>query len=207
MTRLGMIKAIIFDAGGVLVKHKDEDRYDVLIKKLGIAKTKFNEVKKKYYCDAQKGIISTNDLMEKIARDLNLDKEKLSKAWHKAHTECLLFDKEAFALAASLKKNGYMTALISNAIKLRGYGSEKRDKQIQSGFDHVIISYKVGTRKPEKKIYELMLEKLKLKPFECIFLDDREENVVVANELGMTGIVVKSVQQLKEDLQKLGVKL
>jgi HAD superfamily hydrolase (TIGR01509 family) len=46
-------------------------------------------------------------------------------------------------------------------------------------------------------------EKLNIKPEECVFIDDHEENLVPARQLGMHTILFQSITQMKRDLEKL----
>lgn len=63
-------------------------------------------------------------------------------------------------------------------------------KEIFALFDHVIESSKVGIRKPEPRIYEMMCEALDVASFECVFLDDLGINLKPAKAMGMTTIKV-----------------
>jgi putative hydrolase of the HAD superfamily len=66
-------------------------------------------------------------------------------------------------------------------------------------FDHVIESAKIGLRKPDPRIYRMMLEALKLDPTQCVYLDDLGVNLKPAREMGMTTIkVVNSAQAIAE---------
>ncbi len=200
-----MIKAIIFDAGGVLFKNKGEVVYTTLAKKLGIDKSEFDEASMKYFFDAQKGLISTKNMISNMARDLNLDETMLLKRWQETYAEVMILNEEALRLIDSLKKNGYVTALMTNTIEL--YSTINKSRNNFSKFYPIVMSWEVGARKPEEKIYKIMLDKLKLKPEECVFLDDREQNVISATNMGLKVILVKRITQLKKDLKKLGIKI
>jgi putative hydrolase of the HAD superfamily len=52
-------------------------------------------------------------------------------------------------------------------------------------FDAVVISDRVGLRKPNPAIYELTASKIGLPPGDCLFVDDAEANLPTARELGM----------------------
>jgi putative hydrolase of the HAD superfamily len=67
-------------------------------------------------------------------------------------------------------------------------------------FDHVIESAKLGIRKPDPRIYELMCEALAVSPQECLFLDDLGINLKPAKAMGMATIKVTSEAQLLYDL-------
>ena len=65
------------------------------------------------------------------------------------------------------------------------------------------ISYEVQIVKPEPAIYRKLLEKYNLSAEECVFLDDKAENIEAAKALGFHGIVVESYEQASEALIKL----
>ncbi|MEM5803181.1 MAG: HAD family phosphatase [Candidatus Aenigmatarchaeota archaeon] len=74
-------------------------------------------------------------------------------------------------------------------------------------FDVVINSYDFKVAKPNKKIYQIALSRLKVKPSECIFIDDKKENVSAAEKYGIKSIKYKNPKQLLKDLKKFGVEL
>lgn len=55
--------------------------------------------------------------------------------------------------------------------------------------DAIVISADTGFVKPQKGIYDYLLEKYSLNPQECIFIDNQQENVAVAREYGMTAVL------------------
>ncbi len=67
-------------------------------------------------------------------------------------------------------------------------------------FDGVVVSGQEKTRKPFKKIYNILIDKFKINPEKAIFIDDNEENVVAAKALKLHGVHCKSPQQLKKEL-------
>ncbi len=67
-------------------------------------------------------------------------------------------------------------------------------------FDHVIESSKLGIRKPDPRIYEMMCEALAVDPSDCVYLDDLGINLKPARAMGMTTIKVTSENQLLADL-------
>lgn len=66
--------------------------------------------------------------------------------------------------------------------------ARRRFKTIGS-IDNYVVSSHVKLAKPEPAIYQLLLSKYSLKPEECVFIDDRKDNVDAAISLGMSGIV------------------
>ena len=71
---------------------------------------------------------------------------------------------------------------------------------ILARFDHVIESSKVGLRKPDPRIYQMMCDTLAVAPADCIYLDDLGITCKPAAALGMAAIKVTSEQQALGDL-------
>ncbi|MEL6875933.1 MAG: HAD-IA family hydrolase [Pseudomonadota bacterium] len=74
---------------------------------------------------------------------------------------------------------------------------------IMQRFDHVIESSKIGIRKPDPRIYEMMCEALDVKPAQCIYLDDLGINCKPAAALGMAAIKVTAGEQALAELGAL----
>lgn len=112
-----------------------------------------------------------------------------------------------------LKTNGYRLGCITNNVPAgEGAGmsrsAEKAAKvsEVMARFDHVIESSKIGIRKPDPRIYELMLTTLGKEPAQCVYLDDLGINCKPAATLGMHAIKVTGEAQALDDLaDALGV--
>ena len=72
-------------------------------------------------------------------------------------------------------------------------------------FETFVSSCFVGIRKPDPGIYRLALDLTQRKPEECCFIDDRQVNLDSARLLGMNAILMRNSQQLRKDLNALGV--
>jgi putative hydrolase of the HAD superfamily len=68
-------------------------------------------------------------------------------------------------------------------------------------FDHVIESAKTGLRKPDPRIYAMMVETLGVDPKKCVYLDDLGVNLKPARAMGMTTIKVVSASQALGELE------
>lgn len=67
--------------------------------------------------------------------------------------------------------------------------------------DGKVISYEVECCKPNEYIYNCLFEKYNLVPSECVFIDDREENIKMAQKLGMRGILFKNYEEARKELE------
>jgi putative hydrolase of the HAD superfamily len=125
---------------------------------------------------------------------------------------CLSGDVRPAMVAAldRLKAHGFALGCITNNVPSgKGPGmagsAEKAEAiaAIMARFDHVIESSKVGVRKPDPRIYQMMCEALGVEAAQCIYLDDLGINCKPAAVLGMAAIKVTSGEQALDDLGAL----
>jgi len=102
-----------------------------------------------------------------------------------------------------LKKN-YRLILLSNTDVMR-FGFIKRKFPEAMIFDEYVLSYEVGFMKPHPQIYKIALKKAGFGAKECIFIDDREENIEAAAKLGINGIHMGPLTDLEAVLKKMGL--
>ena len=94
------------------------------------------------------------------------------------------------------------TALCSDAPDMvRGQLTE--GWKIADLFDVIIISSEVGLMKPDPEMYHLTLDRLQILPQEAIFIDDKENNVIGAQAVGMVGIQFKDSAQTIREIDRI----
>ena len=195
-----MIKSILFDSGGVIV---DQSQFFGRLNRIFRPKNK-----KKFWHEINieaipfcKNLISEKVFWEKIAKLNKKDPNKIPKnLWNEGYENSIKIDHKVLGIIKNLKKK-YRLGLVSNSIK----SHEKINKKlgIFDFFYAVILSHKVKLTKDNKRIFFLAAKKLKVKPKECIFIDDVMEFVNVAESVGMKGILFNNPKQLISDLTKL----
>jgi putative hydrolase of the HAD superfamily len=109
-------------------------------------------------------------------------------------------------------KAAFKTGCITNNLPANAIGSMTGRSlyvaEVMVLFDHVIESAKIGLRKPDPRIYQLMVETLQVDPRKCVYLDDLGVNLKPAREMGMTTIKVTSGAQAIAELEAAtGLKL
>lgn len=110
--------------------------------------------------------------------------------------------------AAGLKAGCITNNMPSNTAGSTAAGRSLYAREIMEMFDEVIESSKVGIRKPDPRIYQMMCTALQLSPSVCVYVDDLGVNLKPAKQLGMTTIKVLSGPQLVADLEAAtGLKL
>ena len=197
-----MIKAIIFDYGGVLAE--TGRLRDLFIKEAKRQKKKPEEIVqtlKETWKKARVNEISSRKFWEIMAHSLKMNRHKLRK-------NCLKrpkIRKAVFMIIGKLKKQ-YLVGLLSNHIedwleeRISEYGLNKL-------FDVIVTSYGSRKAKPDIKIYEEILKKMNVKGKECVYIEDSERNLPPAKKLGIKTVLFKNTKQLKKELVNYGVKL
>ena len=91
----------------------------------------------------------------------------------------------------SLKMAGYKLYILSNWGKWHFEELQKRNgfREFLQYFDGGIVSYQVGLKKPDRKIYEILIDKYNIDPTSAVFYDDKPENVQAAKEVGLNAVV------------------
>ena len=211
------IKVIVFDVGGVLqderysreqLRKKRLGVHNFMIKNLKIDLDSWMDSIDTAYSDSIKGLISEKEVVNKISKNLEISKEKLLKVFGKAYRHNFMKNKKLFALAHRLNGEGYMVGILSDQWHLsKKFLIPKNDTK---GFYPVIVSCDVGLRKPDLRIYELLLKKVrnkdkKIKPSNILFVDNREWNLILPRKLGMKTILFENNKQLAKDLRELHI--
>ena len=199
-----MIKNIIFDLGGVILTHKKTLTEDILTDIFPSIKDKaflFYTEKKRLI---RTGKITSDEFLASLIKELgsSIDLPTLKKAWIDEYKRVAHIDNKILKLVDTLSKK-FHVYLFTDTIDIHDEYNSKRD--IYSHFKRVFKSYEEGLIKPDVKAFENVLQKIKAKPDECIFIDDLEENVMAAQSIGMIGIIYTDIKQLRNSLFTVGV--
>jgi len=189
-----MIKAIIFDLGGVVFKPELKKSINRILK------TKERLFSHTVQKKLMRGKIHMNKVYSLIGKKTNKGYAAVRAAYLESLSKKTI---NGMPQLLETLKAKYVLAVITNTSKPSAYHHKKEGHY--RWFKHKILSCDVGEAKPGKNIFMIMLKKLKNKPDECIFVDDLEVNVRAARSIGMNAIQFKSAKQLKIDLKKFGV--
>lgn len=109
-----------------------------------------------------------------------------------------VLDRSMIGLVRRARDEGLRTALLSNS------WGEHYPSELEDGlFDAVVISGRVGMRKPEERIFRHVCDLLGLEPAECVFVDDLARNVHAAAAAGMVGVLHRSYPETLFELETL----
>jgi len=170
-------KWVILDVMGVIFEVGD-DTNDLLvpyIQKMDkmISAEKINEI----YLKATLGEISSFNFWNELGFGNNFP--EIEKDYLDTY---LRIDSEFADIAKPLSRN-YSLAILSNDVKeWSNYLRTKFD--LNRLFKIIIISGEVGYRKPDKRIYNILLDRIQSPPSDCVFIDDRSKNLRPGSEIG-----------------------
>lgn len=197
-----MIKNVIFDIGNVLVRFMP----DVAMKQLGIPEDKIEAVLRatvnsKWWTEMDRGFLPEEALWQYMIEEAPQLRE-----------EILLFKEQgidkvvrAFPYAADwmkeLKERGFKTYLLSNYPKDFFECHSAGFFPFMPYIDGKIVSAYVEMIKPDPNIYRELLKTYDLKAQECVFIDDRRENIEAARQLGFKGILFESYEQATAEFE------
>jgi len=201
---MGKIQALFWDVGGVLLSNAwDHTERDLAIEHFLLSKPEFEERNKELVVPFEEGRLS---LDEYLNRTVFYQSQTFSREEFKQFMFSLSRPKvQSLELARSLSsKCEYAMATINNESRdLNKYRIQKFE--LAEIFDVFVSSCFVGIRKPDERIYRLALELTQFSAEECVFIDDRQENLTGAEKVGIRTVLMKDAQQLRRDLQSLGI--
>jgi FMN phosphatase YigB (HAD superfamily) len=198
------IEVIFFDLGNVILPFNN---YQIAEKLSRFSqKREFQDPEKifSYLFDLQEGVINPFDMGKMSPQEffrsvknhlgLSIIFEQFIPIW----TNIFIEDREVSEIIRSLKGK-WRLGLLSNTDPLH-FNYIVSTFPIVSALEKWILSYEVGFKKPDTRIFQRAMEWASVKPEKILFIDDTKGHVESAVSLGMQGIHFISALQLKEEL-------
>ncbi len=199
-----MIKNVIFDVGDTLIDFRHQD----YMRDLGFSEETIrfltdNMIFTDFWEELDAGKKDMDEACDHFC-DLYPDLKKEIKAfWENIEDIVSEFD-FSHDLVMSMKEKGYKVFLLSNyPRKLAEIHWPKLS--FFPEMDGYIISAKVGIIKPDEKIYRILMDRYRMHPEECVFIDDNPDNINAAKKLGITAILFTGYDDLKKELDRLNI--
>jgi len=195
-----MIKAVIFDYDGV-VKKSQKLSLDIadLYKISAEEYEKFIPQLKPIIEKFDKGLIGQEKFWREFSDAMGKAMpEKCGEKAKKMYKDKFVFFSEVIGLIEKLKSEGFRLSILSNMFP---YQAEVI-KEINGYFlfDNLFFSCERGLKKPDSEFYELVIKEMNVDPQECLFIDDKEENLLPAEKLGMKTVLAKNPDQIVKDV-------
>ena len=199
------LKAIIFDLGKVVFDLSFDRVFQSWATSSGMP---FDDIKIKFVFDElfykfEKSEISEEQFREVVSRRLGikLSDEEFDKGW------CDLYlDKysDIDNMLINLKSK-YRIIALTNTNSIHNNVWRRKYANTLNHFEKILCSHELATRKPEREIFEIVLDYLNLKPEQTLFLDDNTDNINGAKKIGILTILVTSNAQMKKDINQFAI--
>ncbi|KAL4781965.1 HAD-like domain-containing protein [Aspergillus varians] len=192
-------KAIILDLGNVVFTWKGSD----ITPSSNQASLLRASMKTPIYHDYERGLFSRDECHRLLGEKLHVNPTEIKSAFEIAR-QSLVATTELLDYIRDLKhSNSVAVYAMSNIPQADINYIKETQVEAMRVFDGVFASGYVGARKPEEEFYQVVLKEISTQPHELVFVDDRKENVSMASDLGMTGIVFAGIGALREQLEGL----
>lgn len=185
-----MIRNIVFDLGGVIMTICQDEAIK-RFKSIGLKNVEdyLNPyTQTDIFGDIEEGKISAEQFREKLSELIGKEVtyEECKFAWLGYRQDVPLRNLD---ILRKLKAQGYKLILLSNTNPFMmswGLSGEfdGNGNSLESYFDSLYLSYKLGVMKPNKKIFQYIIDNEKIQPSESLFIDDGERNINAARLLG-----------------------
>jgi 2-haloacid dehalogenase len=198
------IETVIFDLGGVLVDWnprylykkllKDENEIEFFLDNICTAEWNAEQDAGRPFRD---GVAMLQQQYPQYAGLI----EAYDRRWEEMLGEA---DWEAVKILDEIKQSGMPVYALTNWSGEK-FPIAKKRYDFLNWFDGILVSGEVGLKKPDLKIFRLMLEKYQLDAGKTVYLDDVMANIIAANEAGLRTIHFQSAAQLRAALRAWGI--
>ncbi len=205
-----MIKLFVFDLGNVIVPYEQRQ---IVVKLLRKARGKIVpsphefssflfDMKKGFINPYEEGLMTSEEFFTTI-RDrygLDLDFEEFKSIWN------LIFrsNPDVDEIIHYLKRKGFPIFLLSNTNELH-FSHILEHHPIVHSLDEWILSFEVGAKKPKKRIFDVVFEKMDIESQEVFYIDDIREYVDAARGYGFQGMVFRDAAGLWDTFKRNGI--
>ena len=195
------IRAVFFDLGGVIVRTEYQAPRERLAERLN---TTYEDLYKIVFESdtghkASLGSITADEHWAAVARRLGRPPSE-TQAIRTEFFAGDVIDRTLLDFIRFLRPQRKI-GVISNAWPdMRDYLVENK---FDDAFDALVLSAEVGIMKPDPQIYDIALDKFKVKPDEAVFVDDMPANVEAARTLGLHGVLFQTPEQTLKKLKEL----
>jgi putative hydrolase of the HAD superfamily len=187
-------KVIVFDFGGVMI-HPDKEKkafYDFIQSTFHFDETTLQS----FRTSTLPNIAFWLQLAEKYQIALP---SEWKEQYNNAALEYLNVSQQMRNLVKFYKEMGIQVALLSNVSAESA--ALYRSNGLYDDFYPVLLSCEIGVSKPDPRAFQILLSKINTRPEECIFIDDKKENIDAAKALRIDAIQFFRVEQVVEDLE------
>lgn len=201
-----MLKTVYFDLGNVLIFFSLKKMIDQIgaCTQIPLPKIQALFLQSTLREQYEKGLITTEQLyrhfLQEAPRPFSL------AAFTQAFNDIFTPNRDLWPLIDTLKQKKIRLILLSNTSESH-YNYIAAHYPILKLFDDQVLSYQIGSYKPEPEIFQKALGLSQCAPDECFYTDDIPEFIESAQKVGLPGAVFTTVPELKAALIRRGLRL
>jgi len=199
-----MIRAIVFDLGGVLFSEGKAVALEKLAAAHGYERKLVGAIlSSPESIQLRKGLIPDEDFWQWAQQRLpsGYDSRLIQQEWYNGY----VLDKDIYELIASLQKNYSLIAFSGNIKSRIAFLEEKY--HFRHLFDIEVYSFDFHMTKPEREFVQVMIERSGVRPEEIVYIDDNESYAKPARDLGVSVVTYQrgEIERLRQELRRQGV--
>jgi len=197
-----VIRAVVFDIGGVLEIDPDLGIIPMWESRLGLRAGELSERMRVAFAAGNIGTITEDDVHQALKDRLGLDEQQAAAFMADIWRQYLGTPNTQLIEYARLLRPRYRTGILSNS-----FVGAREKEQAAYGFedlvDDIVYSHEAGMNKPDARIYALTCTRLDVRPDETVFVDNTVYCVAGAREAGMHAVHFQHNAQVIEDIERI----
>ena len=199
-----MIRAIVFDLGGVLFSEGKAVALEKLAAAHGYERKLVGAIlSSPESIQLRKGLIPDEDFWQWAQHRLpsGYDSRLIQQEWYNGY----VLDKDIYELIASLQIKYSLIAFSGNIKSRIAFLEEKY--HFRHLFDIEVYSFDFHMTKPEREFVQVMIERSGVRPEEIVYIDDNESYAKPARDLGVSVVTYQrgEIERLRQELRRQGV--
>lgn len=201
------IKWLLIDIGEVLLlKDSGYSFTELLSNELGVDIPLAQEINKAHYTTMDVKYISEAEFIQRLDKDLGYKApDNIFALFASAYKKQVRPNIELLDFLMQVRSQGIKTAILSNTIAIYQEAQEEAGISKWDGFDPILYSWEVEMLKPNRDIFELAVERLGARPEEIVFIDDKEEHLNGAKQVGLRTVLFDDTDSTIARIRALGI--
>lgn len=203
-TTLTTIKAVVFDFNGVIVKTDRQMVIDSIAQALELPQ---QEIERAYVEMKKQKVKGEKNQIRFWTQFAQSKGKKLPEQWIAQYRQLKLGATKEIPgmldIVRNLQKREIETGLLTNASKESIV--LKKELGLFELFKPALFADQIGIKKPDPKIFQMLLEQLHMAPQEVLFIDNNKDAVETAKKMGMDAIIFKNAPQITKELKNRGI--
>jgi len=200
-SRSPSVEALLFDLGGVMI---DIDFERIFAHWARHSALDAAQIRARFSADTayhayERGELDSPDYFAHLRRLLELDAgdDDIARGWNAIFVAAI---DETLALVHEVRPRLPCFAF-SNTNPVHQAAWSSRFPEVVSAFDAIFVSSEIGLRKPERKAFQTVAQRIGMAPSALLFFDDMGQNVDAAAALGMQAVRVRGPGDVRTALQ------